>query len=288
MNGLIVISIPKSGTNFLSRYLAAITGWKHRWGRPSRDDLALQKEIPEQPDPEVMARAVHLVFTDKDLMAIPAQDRPAVFGNRKLVAIQRPAADVAAMQEAARKLTRNVIMAEHPVRSLPYFLRNPREVPIIEPAEVVREAAEHGYGVIFLYRELRDIVNSFAHFLHAGTRFVQFGSIEDSFDVVVNLYAPVLARAIRTWKQDFDGVKLTYEQLHTETSATMRGIADHFGLLTRTDSFIQSPDQFPTFTMRKGGSGDWRNHLSEAHQRQLEELYPDLTIEHAASPPSAA
>lgn len=280
MNGLIVISIPKSGTNFLSRYLASITGWKHRWGRPSRDDRLIQSEIPAEPDAYVMERAVHLIFTDRDLMNLPEDQRPAVFGNRRLTAVQHPARDADAFVEASRRLSRDVLIAEHPVRSLPYFLRNPREVPIIEPDEVVREAAEHGYGVIFLHRELKDIVNSFAHFLHAGTRFVQFRSLEESFDVVVNLYAPVLARAIRAWKNDFDGMKLTYERLSTETPTVMREICERFSLLT-AGSFIQSPDQFPTFTMRKGGSGDWRNHLSDVHSRLLDELYPDLTSGHS-------
>ncbi|HRQ76042.1 MAG TPA: hypothetical protein PK098_08995 [Phycisphaerales bacterium] len=276
MKGIVVISIPKSGTNFLSRSLAELTGWRPRWGRPSRDLRLMQSEIPHEPDPYVAERAIHLVQTEKDLLNIPEHERPTVFGGRKLVAVKQPPGAEEMYIAAMRHLKEHVIIAEHPVRSIPYLIRNPKQVPITMPEEVEREAAELDYGVVFLRRELKDTANSFAHFLHAGTRYVQFRTLDDAFDVVINEYIPVLAKAIRIWRDGFSGMKIAYEDLVADPQRTLDAIRERFNLTPVSGTPRRPPDQVKAFTFRKGGSGDWRNHLPAAHCKLLDEQYPDL------------
>lgn len=270
LKGLIVVSVPKCGTNFLSRYLSHLTGWPHRWGRPSRDSLKLQDDLPVEPDPDVDRRAVHLIHTARDILRIPEKERPAVFGNRKLAAArpENPA-------EAASS-SKHWVLAEHPLHSLAYFLRNPKQVPLVGPAEVVAEAERLGYSVLFLSRNIRDIVNSLAHFLHAGTRYVQFRTLNESFEVCVQEYAPVLAQAIRLWRREFAGTQIAYEALAENTRDELHKICRGLGLVVAPDQLVSSTAEFRTFTFRKGGTADWKNYLSDRHSRELEEKYPDL------------
>ncbi|HMP80666.1 MAG TPA: hypothetical protein PKD54_14525, partial [Pirellulaceae bacterium] len=155
-DGLIVISVPKSGTNFLSRYLSALTGWPHRWGRPSRDAVSLLGELPAEADPDVARAATHLIQTETDIALLPADERPTLFGNRSLVSLEPPV-EGEGQHDPNRVALRHQLIAEHPVRSLPWLLRNPRQCPILTPDEVVREARDMRYGVLFLYRDVRDI-----------------------------------------------------------------------------------------------------------------------------------
>lgn len=278
-SGLVVVSVPKSGTNFLSRYLSRITGWPHRWGRPSRDKIRLLDELPPDPDDEVARRALHLIQTEQDIMRLPAEARPSLFGNRLLVSLEPEPADQPQETADSSDQPTRLLIAEHPVRSLPWFLRNPSTVPVLQPQEVTAEAAALGFGVVFLHRNLKDIVNSLAHFLHAGTRFVHFRSLDDAMEVCVHHYAPVLARAIRTWQTDFSGVRLTYEELTRDTRNVLQRLIREFDLPVTTSRLIDSSEEFRTFTFRKGGSGDWRNHLAAAHVAWLDEQFPDLTGE---------
>ncbi len=269
-DGLIVVSVPKSGTNFLSRYLSAVTGWPHRWGRPSRDDASLLAELPERPDAEVARMATHLIQTETDMALLSVDQRPVLFGNRSLVSLEPPPENELGSDHRP-KLPYQII-AEHPVRSLPWLLRNPSTCPILHPDDVVREARQLNYGVIFLYRDLRDIANSLAHFLFAGTRFVKFGSLEDAMEVTVHHYAPVLAAAIRTWKNEFSGMILTYEELIQQTRPVFQRIIETFQLPVTKSRLIESSEEFPTFTFRKGGSGDWQNHLTPTQAAHLSSL----------------
>lgn len=284
VDGLVVVSVPKSGTNFLSRYLSRITGWPHRWGRPSRDSIDLLGELPAAPDPEVAGRAVHLIQTPTDIAALPPDQRPALFGNRRLVSLEdEPAAPAETGQPlapgAAPSSPGRRIIAEHPVRSLPWFLRNPSTVPLLSPREVMEEAASLRYGVVFLYRDLRDVANSLSHFLHAGTRYVHFPSLEVSQQVVVEHYLPVLAAAIRLWKQEFPGRIVTYEDLVHRTRPTLESLISEFDLPASPGELVSTTDQFPTFTLRKGGTGDWRNHLPHQLARQILDRFPDLVTD---------
>lgn len=273
-SGLIVVSVPKSGTNFLSRYLSRFTGWPHRWGRPSRDQVSLLDELPALPDPVIASRALHLIQTGNDIMLLPPEQRPQLFGNRHLVSLEAPSEGEE--EDAVRPLQKNWVIAEHPLRSLPWFLRNPRDVPVLQPAEVLAEASELGFGVLFLSRDLKDIVNSLGHFLFAGTRYVHFRSLAESMETAVYLYAPVLAAAIRTWQKDFPGLKIRYEELTQNTRPVLARIVEEFRLPGSGGRLIESSGDFPTFTFRKGGSGDWRNHLTDRQCRFLDDSFPDL------------
>jgi hypothetical protein len=273
--GIVVVSVPKSGTNLLSHNLAKITGWRHRWGRPSRDVVQLSEELPTEPDPEIYRRAVHLIATDKDLKWKSPSDRPMLFGERKLIKIDDSRAALEHHRAREQQLVRNIVMAEHPFRSLAFWLRNPADVPLLEPQEVLDEARLRGYGVVFLHRDFRDVVNSLAHFLLAGTRYVQFSTWEDSMDLVLRHYAPVLARATRLWLSQFEGQKLTYESLTKNPNPTMQQLLHDFGLPCDV-SRINDSLEHRAFTFRKGGSQDWKNHLSLAQSQLLEQEYPDL------------
>ncbi len=273
--GIVVVSVPKSGTNFLSQYLARVTGWRHRWGRPSRDIVELFKELPPEPDSEIYHRAVHLIATDKDLKYLHPSERPTLFGGRRVIEIDDSEQALQRQRDTEQQLTRNVVIAEHPLRSLAYWLRNPLEVPVLNPQEVIEEGRLRNYGVLFLHRDFRDVINSLAHFLLAGTRYVQFGSWEDSIDIVLTRYAPVLANAIRVWKSQFDGFQLTYESLTRDPRKTIQQLLEHFEL-PPAPHLIETADEFQAFTFRKGGSRDWCNHLTPAQSQYVEQAFSDL------------
>jgi hypothetical protein len=273
--GLIIVSVPKSGTNFLSRYLSHVAGWKHRWGRPSRDQVDLLAELPEQPDFEVAKHARHLIHTPTDIALLSTEQRPDLFGGRRLLSLE-PEKENDSHFAATTQPQRNLIIAEHPLRSLPWFLRNPSTCPLLDPTDVTQEANQLKFGTVFLYRDLRDVANSLAHFLYAGTRFIHFADLPSAFDVVANSYLPVLASSIRLWKEKFPGLILTYEQLHRGTKQTIESLIDEFQLPLMQSSIISTMDEFRTFTFRKGGTGDWRDNLPPSIAHSIVKNYPDL------------
>lgn len=275
IEGLIVVSVPKSGTNFLSRYLSQITGWQHRWGRPSRDQVDLLAELPIQPDAEVVNHSKHLIQTSSDIAILAPEQRPELFGGRRLLSLE-PERENEIEEGSARQSSRNLIIAEHPIRSLPWLLRNPATCPVVDPAEVEAEAAQLNYGVLFLHRDLRDVANSLAHFLHAGTRFIHFSDLPSAFNVVTTQYIPVLARAIRLWKKKFSGRILTYENLHRDTRPTIESLIEEFQLPLMQSKVIDAMDQYRTFTFRKGGTGDWQENLPTGLAKSIETDFPDL------------
>jgi len=280
-NGIVVVSVPKSGTNFLASCLSRATGWRRRWGRPSRDIVRFSQELPPEPDRQIFERATHLIGSTKDLKYLPPEKRPSVFGGRTLTLIDDSLDALTAQRNVERQLTQKIVMSEHPIRSIAYWLRNPSQVPLLNPSEVVAESNQQGYVAVFLTRDFRDVVNSLAHFLHAGTRYVQFKSWHESIDVVLQHYAPVLAQATRLWKSEFKGRHLAYEDLCENPAAYVGRLVHDLNL--PNDNMMQTHSDMTSleFTHRKGGSGDWVNHLSPQQVRHVVEMYSDLLDDRA-------
>jgi hypothetical protein len=210
-----------------------------------------------------------------DIAYLSPDQRPELFGGRRLLSLE-PENENDSVSSAPTWQPRNFIIAEHPVRSLPWLLRNPSTCPLLDPVEVNYESSQLKYGVVFLYRDLRDVANSLAHFLYAGTRFIHFAELPGAFDVVANCYLPVLANSIRLWKEKFPGLILTYEQLHRETRPTIESLIDEFQLPVMQSKIINAMHEFRTFTFRKGGTGDWREHLPPSIAESIARNYPDL------------
>ena len=286
MKGLVVVSIPKSGTNFLARYLADATGWKFRWGRPSRSIIELSESLPELPNELVYERADHLIMTDKDLPFRNTGQVANVFGGRQIASVRYSEKELEILRASVEKNATDTVIAEHPVESLAKFIRNPDQVKVTLPRDVIEEADDRSYGVVFLYRDLRDIANSFSHFLFEGTRFVKFSSFDAALEVVLECYLPVLANAIRTWQRDFDGLSLTYEQLHQSTKASLNQIAEQFDLPLDRSALIDSMSDYKAFTLRTGKTREYREKLPRTAIDQIESSYADLLPDASANAPS--
>ena len=117
----------------------------------------------------------------------------------------------------------------------------------------IKEALkEQGHEIIFLYRDMRDILVSWAHYRYEGA--FKYGNI----DLAIEHFRP-RAKQIAWWEHQADRV-IRYEELILNPHDALAGLDYDAGLI----------DQ-PTDTFRRGGIGDWKLYFN-----QLQLLYYQL------------
>ncbi|MFH1157156.1 MAG: sulfotransferase domain-containing protein [Pseudomonadota bacterium] len=260
MKGLLIISVPKSGTMFLSNYLGAVTGYQSVFGLPCESPQAMLSQIPGEPS-ELIGR--HLA---------PDSPTPERMVKKYIMMINRNRTRKRTRQPEVSEKT---IITDHGFDNFLVFLRNPDKAGIISPKDIVAMAKKMDMGVLYLYREIDDIVNSFAHFIASKRSYlITIDSLEAAREIAVKEYAGVLARHIERWKHEFDqGLILKYEQLNEDTRGSIQMICDRYGLPYEKDKLISNMKDFRAWTFRKGTTNDSKKDLSLDHREYLQHRF---------------
>lgn len=260
MGGLIIISLPKSGTMFLSQYLRFLTGYQYRFGL-----------LEHMLTPDALAE----VLLTPDPLIADALDEQEEFAPTFLRLYQEkiyPLSKTNALEFG------DWIIADHAFDDLAVFMRNPTRTILLTPQQVQACAARRGMEVLYLYREdMRDVITSMAHFISSGsTRFLRLTSLESAIDVCIKSYLPVLAQQVRLWKNTFGGMMVSYEMLHRDTRSTIVSICERFNLPYDKETVIRQMNEFKASNFRKGGIGNYKQYLRDDQIYHIKSICPDL------------
>lgn len=258
MKGVLIISVPKSGTMFLSNYLGALTGYQSVYGLPYESASRMLSQIPDRPSPLI---GKHLS---------PDSPIPEKMVKKYIMMINRNRKRRGTKQIS---LNEKMIVTDHGFHNFLVFLRNPDKARILSPNEVLKIADKMNLGVLYLYRDIGDIVNSFAHFIASKKSYlINIESLEAAMEIAVKEYSSVLAQHIECWKKGFNqGLLLKYEQLNTDVKGSIQMICDRYGLPYQEDQLISNMKDFRAWTFRKGNTKDSRKELPEYHREYLKQ-----------------
>ena len=203
--GVCLISIPKSGTMFLSRYLEAQAAAPVVFGLQAHSAAALTETLAEGPHPKIAA-ARRLGGAGPEAMA-------------------RRFALMLARNRAALAGKGRVILSDHGYHSFLKFLIDPEASDILAPAQVVEQARALDLAPVFLHRDLAEVANSLLLFLTSGKSFLlDLEGGEAVAELVADLYVPVLARQIARWRAaaaDLGVLVVDYAQLMQDPAASL-------------------------------------------------------------------
>jgi hypothetical protein len=262
MRGVIIISVPKSGTMFLFRYLAKLTGFNSKFGLFPADLTELLRGMPQEPDP-MISSCLSPSSPGRELMARRYLQMMNPHGGPGRPAISR---------SEEKDCESRWIIADHGFDNFLTFLRNPDDVRILRPTEIVEEAKKRDMGVIYLFRDLKAIVNSLAHFISSGRAFLlRIRSLEEALEVAIQKYSKVLADHTQIWEREFnDGILLSYERLHHDLKGVITDICQTYGLPYKHEDLISEMKEFQTWTYRRGDPEEWRSKLTEEQKSRIE------------------
>jgi len=258
-SGICLISVPKSGTMFLSRYLERISGIPAVFGLSGKTALQLLRELrPTGWHPSIHS-ALHARSPDLDLLA----RRFALFLARGRVAV-------------GLEFESSTLISDHGFHNFLRFLINPCVDEICMPERIIEWAAERHLTLVYLHRDICGIANSLAHFLAAGKSFlVKIRSLATAAELVSELYAPMLAEQMKQWERFADDprvISVKYEELIRNPRSWIGEICRRGNISPRQTGLIQSADEYPSWTYRRGKSESWRTTFSTVQQRRLEAL----------------
>lgn len=260
--GLCVISVPKSGTMFLSRYLERVSGLPVVFGLEGVGQSRLAAEIDGREHPLIKAsRHPGSLAT--------ATRRYALMLSRNRQQVDRLGLD------APR------LYSDHGFHNFLRFLLDPRPDEIVSPEEILSWAEARRLRVCYLYRDLGAILVSLANFLSAGKSFLlSIDGLENAMNLSVELYAPVLAAHIEAWRPFFSDPRLmvtTYKELTTEPAAIVSRVAAGGGIPLLPDAqLIDEASEYKPWTYRGGKKLSWRDSMAPRHIDALTERYPSL------------
>lgn len=262
--GLCVISIPKSGTMFVSRFLERATGTPVVFGLQPRTATQLAAELASGWHPAIRAaadpRCVDMQAMCRRFALMLARHRgAAAAGSTGTSAFDVPGGEP-------------LILSDHGYSSFLQFLINPCPEQILDPDALIRRAREQGLAPVFLYRSLTGVANSLALFLAAGKSFLlSLQSRDIAAQLVVDLYAPVLAAQTRAWLQAAERhqvLALSYEKLVADPQRHLFEVARIGQLAGDPLQFAGEAGSYRPWTYRsRAANASWRDTFT-AHQQQ--------------------
>lgn len=258
--GVCMISIPKSGTMFLSRYLERITSCPVVFGIEHRSSQQLAQEL---------GAGWH-----------PAIQEAADPRCTETAAMCRRFAQMLARNRDATDNGKPLILSDHGYTSFLQFLINPLSNQILEPLSLIKQARERGLATVFLYRSLPDVANSLALFLASGKSFLlALRSREQAASLVARLYAPVLAQQTAAWLDiaaSQNVLAISYDALIAEPARWIREVARLGNLDVDKVQLQQHAGDYRSWTYRsqqgKFGQASWRDTFTPAQQAVLDSL----------------
>jgi len=256
--GICLISVPKSGTMFLSRYLERLIGEPVIFGLEDQTESSLLADIEDGWHPEI-----HAVLDTRspDLETMSKRFAQMLSRNRR----------------ADSSGDRMRIFSDHGYSNFLQFLINPSTSQIQNPYDIVEWALERNLAPVFLYRDIRAVANSLVHFLASKKSFlVDVRSIEEAATLVTRLHAPVLAEQIQTWrrlKDDPNVLSVSYEELIADPESWIQSICKHGNISCHTDGLAEAPDNYRSWTFR-GSKASWKDTFTVEQQVLLNSLLP--------------
>lgn len=254
--GVCLISVPKSGTMFLSRYLEKMTGSPVIFGLNGLGAHGLRRELEAGWHAEIRSRRAEK-SPDIDVMT------------------RRFALMLARNRSSAEHGGRPPIFSDHGLSAFLRFLINPRNEEIQHPRDIAEWAGARNLATVFLYRDIRAVCSSLAHFLASNKSFlIGIETLESAADLVTRLYAPVLAEQMRLWQENAaaHGVLLvSYEDLMEDPARWIESICRRGGLPCGSSGVAEAPDSYRSWTYRANRTG-WSSAFSADQQAALNAL----------------
>lgn len=257
--GLCLISVPKSGTMFLSRYLERSSGVPVVFGIEGQTETQLASGLDEGWHPEIQA-ALDPGSPDIKTMA------------------RRFAQMLARNRNRHSGGTGVSILSDHGYHNFLAFLTNPAVKQIQNPRWIVDWAQARNLAPVFLYRDIRAVANSLVHFLVARKSFLLgIKSLEEAADLVTRLYVPVLAEQIERWRL-LDGeselLTVSYENLMANPAHWIPRICAHANLPCVQEDVSNAPENYQSWTFRSKGAS-WSDTFTDSQQRALNRYLSD-------------
>lgn len=176
---------------------------------------------------------------------------------------------------SAKQGGRPPIFSDHGLTSFLRFLIDPRNEEIQHPRVICEWAGARNLAPVFLYRDIRAVSSSLAHFLASGKSFlIGIESVESAADLVARFYAPVLAAQMRLWRESAaaQGVLcVSYEDLMAEPARWFEAICRRGGLPCQPQGAADAPDSYRSWTYRSNRT-DWAGAFSVDQQAALKAL----------------
>jgi len=256
--GVCLISIPKSGTMFVSRYLEKLTASPVIFGMEGANESQLHTELICGWHPEIAAvlrtNSPNIETIAKRFAMMLARNRTEIFDE---------------MSHFSR------IVSDHGFHNFLRFLINPSISEIQEPQHIIDWADRQGLACVYLHRDIRPVANSLAHFLASGKSFlVDIDTIAHAADLVSTLYAPLLAEEMRQRKEvakDSRLLTVSFESMMECPAHWIRLICEHGNLVFDNDALIETPESYRSWTFRKDKSS-WRETFSAKQQEKIESI----------------
>ncbi|WP_310452582.1 sulfotransferase [Sulfuritalea sp.] len=256
-HGICLISVPKSGTMFLSRYLEKLADAPVIFGLNGLGAHSLRRELE--------------VGWHADIRSRRAESSPNID-----VMTRRFALMLARNRSAAQHGGRPPIFSDHGLSSFLRFLINPRNEEIQHPREISEWAGARNVATVFLHRDIRAVSNSLAHFLASSKSFlIGIDTLESAADLVVRLYAPVLAEQMRLWQKNaaaHDVLCVSYEDLMANPTHWIEAICQRGGLPYESRGVADAPDSYRSWTYRTNRQDGWSSSFSADQQAALNAL----------------
>lgn len=261
--GLCLISIPKSGTMFLSRYLERSSGIPVVFGLDAQTEAQLMHGLVKGWHPDIQAA---LMPNSHDIKIMVRRFAQMLARNRQ--------------QQSYDSGMR--ILSDHGYHNFLAFLSNPCVEQIQEPRSLVAQAQHLELAPVFLYRDIRAIANSLVHFLVAKKSFLlSISSLEAATDLVTRLYAPILAEQTARWRSlnsDPALLSVSYEQLIADPAYWISRICAHAGLPCEAMDAARAPENYRSWTFRSKAAS-WHDTFSTSQQATLNHLAVKLRDE---------
>lgn len=253
-NGICLISIPKSGTMFLSRYLEKLTAIPVVFGMEGLSESQLFSDLVQGWHPQIAAA---LNATSPSLETMSKRFAQMLARNRWTA------------NDDAERLR---IVSDHGLHNFLRFLINPSVAEVQSPAEVIEWAEQHRLAPVYLHRDIRSIANSLAHFLVSRRSFlVDIDTLSHAASLVSDLYAPVLAEQMRQWTKvagDPRVLTVSYDELMKDPAERVRLICAHGHLDFNPSDLIETPDKYRSWTFR-GNKTSWQETFSPEQRTKL-------------------
>lgn len=255
-HGICLVSVPKSGTMFLSRYLEKAAGSPLVFGFQGATAAGLRRGLDAGWHPEIHAKRA---ANSPDLDVMTRRFAQMLARNRLLVG----------------RDGRPPIFSDHGLANFLRFLIDPRNEEIQQPRAIVEWAQARNLATVFLYRDIRAVASSLAHFLASGKSFlIGVETLASAADLVTRFYAPVLAEQMRLWLQHAaaqDALCLSYEELMADPARWMQAVCRHGGLPHALEDAAAAPDSYRSWTYRANKTS-WSSAFSGEQQAALNAL----------------
>lgn len=254
-SGIFLISVPKSGTMFVSRYLEKLTGIPVLFGTAGLSETQLRAELACGWHPQIQEAlregSPSLKLISKRFAQMLARNRRSnLVGNK----------------------TATRILSDHGLENFLRFLVNPSSSEIQKPQQLLDWAEQQGLACVYLYRDIRAIANSLTHFLAAGKSFlVDIECVSKAAQLVSTFYVPVLAEQMRQWeilKNEPRLLSISYESIMKDPAHCMRLICQHGNLPFESMALLNTAESYPSWTFRKNKAA-WTETFTEKQQRTI-------------------